>query len=276
MVKDVLVNLSPTEGRDPVCDYAISVANAFAAHLVGIAIAYDPAVPAIAGGCEVMLSGWIEEERSKAAERAKAAVAKFEAATRRAGLSAESRVLNATVRKAPHLFAEIARAFDLSLVLQNNPERSLYHDLIIQASLFDSGGPVLVVPYTQTHGLRLKRVMVCWDGSCNAARAIADAQPFLAGAQAIDLLSVYADSKSDKIRSSDIAHHLARYHLVVKENVIVTGSDVPAAILSHATKTAADLIVMGAYGHSRLREFILGGATRGILAAMTVPTLMSH
>ena len=276
MLKDVLVNLSVAEGHDPACDYAISVANAFGAHLEGIAVAYDPAVPAIAGGCEVMLSGWIEEERSKAAERAKAAIAKFEAASRREGLSAESRVLNATVRKATHLFAEIARGFDLSLVLQSEPEGPAYQDLIIQASLFDSGRPVLVVPYIQTDGLRLKRVILCWDGSCNAARAIADAQPFFAGAQAIDLLSIDAGSKSDKTGGADMARHLARYHLTVKENIIVTDSDVPSAILSHATKTAADFIVMGAYGHSRLREFILGGATRGILGAMTVPTLMSH
>lgn len=104
MIKDVLVNLPVADGRQPACDYAISVANAFNAHLAGIAVAYDPAVPAIAGGCEVMLPGWIEEERGKAAERAKAAVVKFEAAARREGLSAESRVLDATMRKAPHLF----------------------------------------------------------------------------------------------------------------------------------------------------------------------------
>jgi hypothetical protein len=87
MLKDVLVNLSVAEGRDPACDYAISVATAFNAYLAGIAVAYDPAVPAIAGGCEVMPSGWIEEERGKAAERAKAAVAKFEAAAKGAHVS---------------------------------------------------------------------------------------------------------------------------------------------------------------------------------------------
>ena len=112
MFKDVLVNLSVAERRDPACDYAVSVATAFNAHLSGIAFAYDPAVPAIAGGCEVMLPGWIEEERGKAAERAKAAVAKFEAAARREGLSAESRVLDATVRKAPNF---LRRSRDASL-----------------------------------------------------------------------------------------------------------------------------------------------------------------
>ena len=137
MFKDVLVNLSVAHRRDPACDYAVSVANAFNAHLSGIAFAYDPAVPAIAGGCEVMLPGWIEEERGKAAERAKAAVAKFEAAARREGLSAESRVLNATARKAPHLFAQIARRFDLSLVQQSDPEQPGHENVIITAALFE-------------------------------------------------------------------------------------------------------------------------------------------
>jgi nucleotide-binding universal stress UspA family protein len=277
MLKDVLVNLSVAGRRDPACDYAISVANAFNAHLAGIAIAYDPTGPAIAGGCEVMLPGWVEEERSKAAERAKAAAAKFEAATRREGLSAETRVLNTTVSKAPHLFAQIARGFDLSLVQQNDLERPEYQDSIITAALFDSGRPVLIVPYIQTEGLRLNRVMLCWDGGRNAARAIGDAQPLLARAKAIELVTVSAHIKSDELREADIALHLARHRLKVEiQNIISTSLDVPNAILSHAAETSADLIVMGGYGHSRLREFILGGATRGILATMTVPTFMSH
>jgi nucleotide-binding universal stress UspA family protein len=254
MLKDVLVNLSVADGRDPACEYAISVAKAFNAHLTGIAIAYDPAVPAIAGGCEVMLPGWVEEERSKAAERARFAASKFETATRRDGLSAEARLLDATVGKAPHLFAQIARSFDLSFVRQNDPERPEYEDLINTAALFESGRPVLIVPYIQMEGLRLNRVMLCWDGSRNAARAIADAQPFLARAKAIELDD--------------------RFHEI--ENVMATDLDVPNAILSHAADTSADFIVMGGYGHSRVREFILGGATRGMLATMTVPTLMSH
>jgi nucleotide-binding universal stress UspA family protein len=277
MLKDVLVNLPVTGGRDPTCEYALSMARAFNAHLEGIAVAYDPAAPAIAGGCEVMLSGWVEEERCKAAERARAAAAKFEAAAQREGLSAGTRLLDATVRKAPHLFAEIARGFDLSLVQQNDPEQPGYEDLIITAALFDSGRPVLIVPYIQTEGLLLNRVMLCWDGSRNATRAVADAQPFLARAKAIELVTVSTDIKSDELREADIARHLARHHLKVEvHNIIATDLDVPNAILSHAADTSADFIVMGGYGHSRLREFILGGATRGILASMTIPTLMSH
>ena len=225
-----------------------------------------------------MLPGWIEEERGKAAQRAKAAVAKFEAAARREGLSAESRVLDATVRKAPHLFAQIARRFDLSLVQQSDPEQPGHENVIITAAIFDSGRPVLIVPYIQTDGIRLNRVMICWDGSRNAARAIADAQPFLTRAKAIELVTVVsADIKSDEMGDADIARHLARHYPKVEvENITATDLDVPNAILSHAADTSADFIVMGGYGHARLREFILGGATRGILATMTIPTLMSH
>ena len=138
MLKDVLVNLSVAEGRHPACDYAISLANAFNAYLEGVAIAYNLATPAIAGGCEVMLPGWIEEERDKAAERAKAAAAKFKGSALREGLSAETRVLNATVAKAPEIFAQIARGFDLSIVQQNDPEQPAYENSIPLAALSDT------------------------------------------------------------------------------------------------------------------------------------------
>ena len=274
MVKDVAVNLSVMEGRDPACDYALSVAHAFNAHLAGIAFAYDP-VLAIAS--EAMPPKWIEEQGAEAAEAAKAAVAKFEEGARRVGLSAESRVLNATVGEGPELFGQLARRFDLSIVQQNIPERPANEDLVIEAALFDSGRPVLIVPYIQTEGLSLNHVLVCWDGSRNAARAIADSQPFLARAKVIEVATIGTDIKSNEIPGADIAHHLARHGLNIElKKIVVTDLDVPNAILSHAADVSADFIVMGGYGHSRLREFILGGATRGILATMTVPTFMSH
>jgi nucleotide-binding universal stress UspA family protein len=274
MVKDILVNLSVVEGRDLACDYALSVAHAFNAHLAGIAFACDP-VLAIAG--EAMPPRWIEEQRAKVPEAAKAAVAKFEEGAHRVGLSAESRVLNAAVGEGPKLFGQIARRFDLSIVQQNNPERPANEDAVIEAALFDSGRPVLIVPYIQTEGLSLNHVLVCWDGSRNAARAIADSQPFLARAKVIEVVTIGTDIKSNEIPGADIAHHLARHGLNIElKKIVVTDLDVPNAILSHAADISGDFIVMGGYGHSRLREFILGGATRGILATMTVPTFMSH
>ena len=137
---------------------------------------------------------------------------------------------------------------------------------------------MLVVPYIQRDGLKLDRVMVCWDGSRNAARAVGDAMPLAAGARKPSRSSSShgENGKSDELPGADIAHHLARHGLKVELQRIVSDSDVANTILSQAADARTDFIVMGGYGHSRMREFVLGGATRGILASMTVPTLMSH
>ena len=99
-----------------------------------------------------------------------------------------------------------------------------------------------------------------------------------AATAAIDVVIVASDRpKSDEIPGADIGHHLARHGLNVDvKRIVATDTDVANTLLSHAADTAADFIVMGGYGHSRLREFILGGVTRGILASLTVPALMSH
>jgi nucleotide-binding universal stress UspA family protein len=150
--------------------------------------------------------------------------------------------------------------------------------LIVEGALFGSGRPVLVVPYIQRTGLKLDRVMVCWDGSLNVARAIADAMPLLKRAEAIDVVTIQPQERRSELPGASIARHLARHALKVDVKQIVVGTDinVPNMILSCACDSSTDLIVMGGYGHSRLREFVLGGVTRGILENMTVPALMAH
>jgi nucleotide-binding universal stress UspA family protein len=167
--------------------------------------------------------------------------------------------------------------FDLVVVGQTNPENGGYEDLIIASALFDSGRPVIVVPYIQKQPSKLSRVIVCWDAGRTAARAVADAMPLLERADKVDVVSVSQRAGSDQeIPSVDVARHLARHGVTVEVQRIVSDIDVAASILSYAADSAADLLVMGAYGHSRLREFILGGVTRGMLQSMTVPVLMSH
>src|SRR5439155_1130894 len=112
----------------------------------------------------------------------------------------------------------------------------------------------------------------------NAARAIADALPFLKRGKVIEIVMVASGGgKADEIPGVDLGEHLARHGLKVEVKRLVAGDvDVANTILSYAADSAADFIVMGGYGHSRLREFVLGGATRGILESMTVPVLMAH
>jgi nucleotide-binding universal stress UspA family protein len=187
-------------------------------------------------------------------------------------------MLDSAASTAPGVFAGLARRFDLSIVAQAQPDQAALDGLIVEAALFDSGRPMLVVPYIQRNGLRLDRVLLCWDGSRSAARAAADALPFLRRAKVVEVVTVASEpAKSAEMPGADIAQHLARHGVTVELKRIVTAeTDVASTILSHAADSSADFLVMGGYGHSRLREFILGGATREILASMTVPVLMSH
>jgi nucleotide-binding universal stress UspA family protein len=275
MIKDLVVNL-PVDRKPTAADYAISIAETFGAHITGIAFAYEPVV------AETMMGGlpgdWIEAQRAESAKIAEAAIARFEAAAQRLGLSAGHRMIPATVGAAADLFGRIARRFDLSIVGQTEPDRPAPEELIIESALFESGRPIVVVPYIQKQGLKLDRVLVCWDGSRTATRAIADSLPFLTRAKAIDVIIVTSGrTKSDEMPGADIGQHLARHGLKIEVKTIVAPDvDVPNTILSYAADSSADFLVMGGYGHSRLREFVLGGATRGILTSMTVPALMSH
>jgi nucleotide-binding universal stress UspA family protein len=151
-------------------------------------------------------------------------------------------------------------------------------DLLIEAALFESGRPMVIVPYIQKEALKLDRVLVCWDGSRNAARAIADSLPFLTQGRKVEIIIVASDSgKADELPGADLGEHLARHGLNVEvKRLVAADVDVTNVILSYAADCAADFIVMGGYGHSRLREFVLGGATRGILQSMTIPVLMAH
>jgi nucleotide-binding universal stress UspA family protein len=188
--------------------------------------------------------------------------------------------LEATVGGAANAFARLARTFDLTVAAQAEPRHGMPGDLIVQAALFDSGRPVIVVPYIQQDPLKLDRVMVCWDGSRTAARAVADAMPLLEFAKSIEVVTVSNGkgngSGAKQAGAEDVAQHLMRHGLKAEIKPIVADSDIATTLLSHAADTGADVMVMGGYGHSRLREFILGGVTRGILASMTVPVLMSH
>jgi nucleotide-binding universal stress UspA family protein len=276
MIKDLVVNLTLEAARDPAADFAVSIAAAFQAHIAAVAFAFDPVVtPAVLDG---LSPTWVDAQRDESRAAAKAAVDRFEAAAAREGLSAEHRFFETSLGDAIALFGRIARRFDLSVVKQQEPDRPNGDDLIVEAALFQSGRPTVVVPYIQTAPLKLDRVLVAWDGSHGAARAIGDAMPFLRRAKMVDIVMV-ADGRTrkDEVPGVEIGNHLARHGLEVEvRQLVADGMDVANTILSHAADNAVDFMVMGGYGHSRLREFVLGGATRGILQTMTVPTLMAH
>jgi nucleotide-binding universal stress UspA family protein len=273
MIKDILVNLSYGTSQDGVSNCALSVVETFGAHITGIAFH-----PAVLGGVDLP-ANFIRAQQGEAKERAETVATAFDEATRRAGVSAETRRIEADTGDIPGQFAQIARRFDLSVIGQLERDRDhRTASIVIEAALFDSGRPVLIVPFIQQDGLKLDHVMVCWDGSRAATRAIADAMPFLIRSGKTTIAIADAQSaKSSDLPGADIATHLTRHGVnATVERIPVSRIDVSNTILSYAAEAGADLIVMGGYGHSRLREFILGGTTRGMLASMTKPTLMSH
>jgi len=276
MVKDIVVNLSVREDGGNVGDYAVSVADALGAHIVGIAFLYDPIVPI--SGTGYIPAEIIDTQVADNQDAAKAAIDRFNAATARTGVSAETVTLSASAAGAGDQFARIARRFDLAIVPQAEPKGGSVEELIAETTLFESGRPMIVVPYIQKSPLKLDLVMVCWDGGRQAARAINDAMPLLAKAGRVEVVIVANEpGKQDEIEGADIGKHLARHGLKVEVKRISAGKiDIGAALLSHAADNATDFVVMGGYGHSRLRQFILGGVTRSILQSMTAPVLMAH
>ena len=152
-------------------------------------------------------------------------------------------------------------------------------DLMTEAVLFESGRPVLAVPYIGPDEAKIRNVIVAWDGRREASRAANEALPLLSKAETVSVVVVGDSAPSARTGEpgADLALHLTRHGVNVSvKRISDAGIDVTNALLSHAADSEADLIVMGGYGHSRLREFVLGGATRGILGSMTLPVLMAH
>ena len=171
----------------------------------------------------------------------------------------------------------LARLHDLAIVLQPEPGQDTSDNTIPEEILFQCGGPVLLIPYTHKGPCEPKHIGVAWDGSRLAARALRDAAPFLARAQAITIITVNAAEVPAELSAATLVSHLARRGLAARiVSMRADRADIQPTILSIAADTDIDLIVMGGYGHLRLQERILGGVTRGMLQSMTVPTLMSH
>jgi nucleotide-binding universal stress UspA family protein len=276
MIKNIVVNLTIGVERDAAANYAVSLASIFEAHLVGVAFVYDPKVSAnLIVGIPAEL---IDAQRAAIKHLANEAVARFEALAKQAGVRAESQMIDVAPSHVGDTFGRLARSFDLSVIRQAEPNRAEQEVPIIEGALFESGRPVIVVPYIQTQGAKFNCVMVGWDGSRTAARAIGDAMPVLERAKMIEVFTVVAGpTKNTELPEIDIGQHLSRHGLNVEvKRVRADDIKVSDAILSHAADIDADFMVMGGYGHSRLREYVLGGATRGILASMTLPTLMSN
>ena len=278
--KDLLVVLdseAPARGR---IDLAAALAERFEAHLVGLYPLPIPEAPRHFGYYDpALLDPFFGELRGRARETADKLREVFQHVTSLRGLSAEWRVIAEGPEADPALHA---RYVDLTILGQLDPDRGeteMIQPRPEQVTLA-SGRPILVVPYAGRFETVGRRVLIGWNATREAARAVNDAMPLLAAAEAVTVLTIDPREGPDghgELPGADISLHLAR-HGVKAEIERTVSADLPVGdvLLSRAADLGADLLVMGAYGHSRARELLLGGATRSLLRSMTVPVLMSH
>ena len=278
--KDLLVVLDFDPSVRVRVDLAATLAERFAAHLIGLYPFPMPEAPRHMGYYDpALLDPFFAEWRQRAREAASNVRAAFEHASSVRGVSAEWREVPAGPEADPALHARYA---DLAILGQLDPDRGdaeLARPRPEQITLA-SGCPILVVPYAGHFENIGRRVLVAWNASREAARAVNDALPLLAAAELVTVLTIDPREGPEghgEVPGANISLHLARRGVKAEvERTASAGLPVGEVLLSRAADLGADLIVMGAYGHSRARELLLGGATRSLLRSMTVPVLMSH
>ncbi|TPQ35646.1 universal stress protein UspA [Bradyrhizobium guangdongense] len=276
-IKDVLLTLTSYPDPTPalVVDRAVSFASLLGAHIAAISCEVHVQVPGSFLGGAGHLGSILASEAHKSRSNAQDLLATFESTAQKAGVQRESVLERCLTHEVPDLLVEYARLRDLTIV----PVPESYDQWYAEAVIFGAGRPALVVPETpQSRPFELNRVLVAWDFSRAAARAVSDAIPILEKAREVRILTVTNEKAMPGRRSSsELAKNLSRHGIdVIVEEVDAAGRGIGDVLAAQIEASRADLLVMGAYGHSRFREFILGGATRSILAKPPIPVLLSH
>ena len=275
--KDIVVHVDNGRHCADRLDTALALAAAHQAHVIGVFVRTDPYVPPYVQaqfGPEVIALQ--ERHAGEAAERARTL---FEGKAAAAGINYEWR---APAGDLLDMVSLTARYADLTVIGQADQDAEDAFELrqLSDHLILDAGRPVLLVPYAGRFPVVGERVLVAWNASREATRAINDAIPLLTRAKKVDVVAINPErglAAHGDVPGADICLHLARHGVkAVAEHVRAEDIDVGAMLLSRAADLSADLIVMGAYGRSRLRELVLGGATRHLLQHMTVPVLMAH
>jgi nucleotide-binding universal stress UspA family protein len=274
-MKAVLVHLDLSRHTDRRLKIAVKIAQDFGAHLTGL-YALRPFMPPTLVAGDIVGVSEIQRQYRRAAEASAGGLeARFQKVIETTDLSYEWQIEEGAEKEVIALHARYA---DLTILGQPDPdeEAGLRSEPIAGEVALQAGRPVLVIPYAGNFENFGRRILVAWNASREAARALADAMPFLTRADEVIVLSIDPPG-GDYIPGADIATYLARHD--VKVDVRQTTAhdlEVGDSLLSRNADFGTDMIVMGAFGHARLTEIIFGGATRALLEHMTVPVFLSH
>jgi nucleotide-binding universal stress UspA family protein len=276
--KTILVHLDAGARRTERLELALALADRYDAHLVGLFALGAMSIPSyVRPDASQLLVAEQARQRADAASRAEA---EFRAAAARHGnVKAEWRVSHEDALEAMRVNARYSDLVVIGQLERDTERKTGITPGFVDELVLSCPRPVLVVPYAGRFPGAGKTALVAWNASSEASRAVDGALPLLASADRVHVIVFRAGSPGDhgEEPGADAALYLARHG--VKASVSTYGSpgiDIGSQILTRAADMSVDLIVMGAYGHSRLRELVLGGATRTLLESMTVPVLMSH
>jgi nucleotide-binding universal stress UspA family protein len=275
--KTILVHCDASPKLSQRLRVAVELAERFDAHLVGLHVQAPIDLPTFSGGVVPMDSLYVAYEASAKADLENAAGA-FADAVKGIRQSTEWRVARAYHEEE---LAVQSRYADLLVVGQtDSPSVTATPKDLPEAVAISSGRPTLVVPHIGIRSRPGRTILLCWNASRESARAATEALPFLASADKVIVLTVDPVTRASGHGAepgADVAAWLVRHGAKINvQREIAADNDVGEVILSRAADHGVDLIVMGLYGHSRLREVILGGASRTLLTSMTVPVLMAH
>lgn len=271
-IKHIVAHLEGGAHDGAVLKLSAALAGRFGAGLEAVFANVPPFIPASIDG--ILTPQIIEAQQRIFRERAGAAKKALAAVS----LPQGKPIFTEVVAMAADAVIGRARYADLAVLAQPSPEESdVATDYDSPAAIvMGLGRPVLMVPYAGTFADTGKRILAAWSGTRESARAFADALPFLTGASDVTVLTVNPEGETQRMEA-DVKRWLTQHGVKGQTRVARTKEiEVADVLLSAAADMSADLIVMGAYGRSRLRELILGGATHSIFRHMTAPVLMSH
>lgn len=276
-VKDILLTLTSYPDPTPVAvmDRAVSLASLLGAHIAAVSCEVHVQVPGsfLAGAGNV--GAMVASEAHKSRKNAQDLLATFESTAQKSGVAHEIVLDRCLSSEVPDVLVEYARLRDLAIV----PVPESYDQWYAESIIFGSGRPTVVLPEASaSKEFELNRVLIGWDFSRAAARAISDAIPIMEKAREVCILTVTNEKTiSSRRSSSELAKNLSKHGIdVVVEEADAAGRAIGRVFAEQVASRRADLLVMGAYGHSRFREFVLGGATRSILTNPPIPVLLSH
>jgi nucleotide-binding universal stress UspA family protein len=272
-IKDLLVHLDETPASATRLQATLTLATSCGAQVTALYLIAEPFLPGMGG--RHLPAELLREHLAHGEAEAEAVLASARADAERHGTTLAVIRASGPLDRLPQLLARHARCSDLTIVGQADLAAHGVDDTaLIEAAFMDSGRPALVVPRQGPAVLPPRRAIVAWDGSREAARAANDAIPLLQLAEFV--LVVDARDAGDH-PGAELVAHLVRHEVKAElRQVAGSGSGIAEILLAQAHADAADLLVMGGYGHSRLREMMLGGTTRSILEHMSLPVLFSH